>query len=154
MQVANEMYHLGNLSRVSTYTHFIGFHGSPLRAIWLKKWWILFAIVLFIFGASAGGGFLLLLALIIATVTVVQIIRMLQRKRIEYVLRLESAGVVRGVLASEDPNVIEEIVGMISQSIRDPQVTSQHLHLPNVRKIDNAEFNQYGDHNIGIQQGG
>jgi hypothetical protein len=153
MQVANEMYHLGNLSRVSTYTHLIGFHGSSLRAIWLKKWWIAFAVVLFISGASSGGGFLLILALVVALVVVVQIIRMMQRKRTEYVLRLESAGVVRGVLASEDPNVIGEIVEMISQSIRDPQITSQHLHLPNVRKIDNAEFNQYGDRNIGIQQG-
>jgi hypothetical protein len=154
MQVANEMYHLGNLSRVSTYTHLIGFHGSPLRAIWLMKWWIVAIVVLLIAGSSSGGGSLLILALLAILVTAARIVRMLQRKRTEYVLRLESAGVVRGVLASEDPNVIDEIVAMISQSIRNPQIASQHLHLPNVRKIDNAEFHQFGDHATGIRLGG
>jgi hypothetical protein len=78
---------------------------------------------------------------------------MLNKKRTEYVLRLESAGVVRGVLASDDSSRIEEIVEMISEAIRNPPVTAQHLHLPNVRKLDKAEINQYGAGSTGIQQG-
>src|SRR6202171_1288885 len=145
MNVANEMYHLGNIARVSTYTHLIGFHGSPLRAVWLKKWWIFLALILFISGASSGGSFLVVLGLVGAFVTAARIMQMLQKKRTEYVLRLESAGVVRGVLASEDPNVIERLVEMITEAIRKPPITSQTMHLPNVRVIENAEFNQYGD---------
>jgi hypothetical protein len=152
MNVANEMYHLGNVSRVSTYTNLVGFHGTPLRAVWLKKWWIVFALILFISGASSGSAALLILALVVAFVTAARIMQMLQKKRTEYVLRLESAGVVRGVLASEDPNAIEQLVEKITEAIRKPPITSQHMHLPNVRVIENAEFNQYGDRSIGIQQ--
>lgn len=151
MDVGNEMYHLGNISRVSTYTHLIGFHGSPLRAIWVKKWWIIVSLILLGAGSSSGG--LLVLGLLLLAATVWQIIRMLNKKRTEYVLRLESAGVVRGVLASDDSGRIEEIVGMISEAIRNPPVTAQHLHLPNVRKLDKAEINQYGAGSTGIQQG-
>jgi hypothetical protein len=152
MQVGNEMYHLGNISRVSTYTHLIGFHGSPLRAIWLKKWWIIIGLVLLAIGSSSSA--LLLLGLVVLAVGIAQIIRMLQKKSTEYVLRLESAGVVRGVLASEAPSTIEGIVEMISESIRNPPVTSQHMHLPNVRKIEKAEINQYGERSQGIVQNG
>jgi len=152
MQVDNEMYHLGNISRVSTYTHLIGFHGSPLRAIWLKKWWIIIGLVLLAVGSSSGV--LLLLGLVVLAVGIAQIVRMLQKKSTEYVLRLESAGVVRGVLASEDPNTIEGIVEMISKSIRNPPVTSQHMHLPNVRRVEKVEVNQYGEHSQGIVQNG
>jgi hypothetical protein len=152
MQVGNEMYHLGNISRVSTYTHLIGFHGSPLGAIWLKKWWIIIGLVLLAVGSSSSA--LLLLGPVVLAVGIAQIVRMLQKKSTEYVLRLESAGVVRGVLASGDSNTIEGIVGMISESIRNPPVTSQHMHLPNVRKIEKAEINQYGERSQGIVQNG
>lgn len=150
MDVGNEMYHLGNISRVSTYTHLIGFHGSPLRAIWLKKWWIIGSLILISAGTSSGA--ILGIGLILLIVTIVQIIRMLQSKRTEYVLRLESAGVVRGVLASKDAGKIEEIVRMVSEAIRNPPITEQHLHLPNVRRLEKAEINMYGAGSIGIQQ--
>jgi|ERR1700722_1284511 len=152
MQVGNEMYHLGNISRVSTYTHLVGFHGSPLQAIWLKKWWLIIGLVLLAVGTSSAV--VLLIGLAVLAVGIVQIVQMLQKKRTEYVLRLESAGVVRGVLASEDPGTIEGIVGMISESIRNPPVTSQHMHLPNVRKIEKAEINQFGERSQGIVQNG
>jgi hypothetical protein len=151
MDVGNEMYHLGNISRVSTYTHLIGFHGSPLRAVWLKKWWIVGGLILL--GVGSSSGVLLALGLVVLIAAIWQIVRMLNNKRIEYVLRLESAGVVRGVLASDDSGKIEEIVGMISEAIRNPPVTAQHLHLPNVRKLDKAEINMYGPGSTGIQQG-
>jgi hypothetical protein len=151
MDVGNEMYHLGNISRVSTYTHLIGFHGSPLRAIWLKKWWIIGSLILL--GAGSSSGVLLAFGLVVLIATIWQIFRMLKKKRTEYVLRLESAGIVRGVLASDDSSKIEEIVGMISEAIRNPPVTAQHLHLPSVRKLDKAEINMYGPGSTGIQQG-
>jgi hypothetical protein len=151
MDVGNEMYHLGNISRVSTYTHLIGFHGGLLRAIWLKKWWIFGSLILLSIGGSSSA--FLVLGLVVLGATIVQIVRMLKQKRTEYVLRLESAGVVRGVLASNDSAKIEEIVAMISEAIRNPPVTAQHLHLPNVRKLDKAEINMYGPGSTGIQQG-
>ncbi len=150
MEVGNEMYHLGNISRVSTYTHLIGFHGSPLRAIWLKKWWIIASLILIAAGNSSGA--VLAIGVVLLITTIVLIVRMLQKKRTEYVLRLESAGVVRGVLASEDASKIEEIVRMVSEAIRNPPVTEQHLHLPNVRRLDKAEINMYGPGSTGIQQ--
>jgi hypothetical protein len=84
--------------------------------------------------------------------TIARIYWMLTKKSTEYVLRLESAGVVRGVLASEDASRIEQVVKMVSEAIRNPPVTEQHVHLPNVRKIEKAEISQYGDGNTGIQQ--
>jgi hypothetical protein len=151
MDVGNEMYHLGNISRVSTYTHLIGFHGSPLRAVWLKKWWIIGGVILIAAGTSSGA--VLALGFVVLALAVWQIVRMLNKKRTEYVLRLESAGVVRGVLASDDASRIEEIVAMISEAIRNPPATTQALHLPNVRKLDKAEINMYGPGSTGIQQG-
>jgi hypothetical protein len=150
MEVGNEMYHLGNISRVSTYTHLIGFHGSPLRAVWLKKWWIIVSLILIAIGGSSSA--VLAIGVIVLIVAIVQIVRMLKKKRIEYVLRMESAGVVRGVLASEDSSKIEEIVRLITEAIRNPPVTEQHLHLPNVRKLEKAEINQFGAGSTGIQQ--
>jgi hypothetical protein len=150
MEVGNEMYHLGNISRVSTYTHLIGFHGSLLRAVWLKKWWIIGSLILLAIGKSSGA--ILAIGVIALIVTIVQIVRMINNKRTEYVLRMESAGVVRGVLASEDSGKIEEIVRLVTEAIRNPPVTEQHLHLPNVRKLANAEINQYGAGSTGIEQ--
>jgi hypothetical protein len=150
MDVGNEMYHLGNISRVSTYTHLIGFHGSPIRALWLKKWWIVGSVVLIAAGSSSSA--VLAIGLVVLIATILQIVRMLKKKRTEYVLRLESAGVVRGVLASEDSSTIEQIVQAISEAIRNPPVTEKHLHLPNVRKLEKAEINMYGPGSTGIQQ--
>jgi Family of unknown function (DUF6232) len=150
MEVGNEMYHLGNISRVSTFTHLIGFHGGPLRAIWVKKWWLLGSVILIAAGSSSGT--LLAIGVIALLATIARIYWMLTHKSTEYVLRLESAGVVRGVLASEDAGRIEEIVKLVSGAIRNPPVTAQHIHLPNVRKIDKTEINQYGAGSTGIQQ--
>lgn len=150
MEVGNEMYHLGNISRVSTFTHLIGFHGSPLRAIWLKKWWLIGSLVLIAVGSSSGA--VLAIGVVALLLTIARIYWMLTKKSTEYVLRLESAGVVRGVLASEDAGRIEEIVKMVSEAIRNPPVTEQQIHLPNVRKLDKAEINMYGADSTGIQQ--
>lgn len=150
MEVGNEMYHLGNISRVSTFTHLIGFHGSLLRAIWLKKWWLIGSVVLIAVGSSSGA--VLAIGVVALLLTIARIYWMLTKKSTEYVLRLESAGVVRGVLASEDASRIEQVVKMVSEAIRNPPVTEQHVHLPNVRKIEKAEISQYGDGNTGIQQ--
>jgi Family of unknown function (DUF6232) len=150
MEVGNEMYHLGNISRVSTFTHLIGFHGSLLRAIWLKKWWLIGSLILIAVGGSSGA--VLAIGIVALLLTIARIYLMLTKKSTEYVLRLESAGVVRGVLASEDASRIEEIVKMVSEAIRNPPVTEQHLHLPNVRKLDKAEINMHGAGSTGIQQ--
>lgn len=150
MEVGNELYHLGNISRVSTFTHLIGFHGSLLRAIWLKKWWLIGSVILIAAGSSSGA--VLAIGVVALLLTIARIYWMVTKKSTEYVLRLESAGVVRGVLASDDASRIEEIVKMVSEAIRNPPVAAQHIHLPNVRKIDKAEINQYGADSTGIQQ--
>lgn len=154
MTVANEMYHLGNISRISTYTELVGFHGSVWRAIWLKKWRIVFVVVAIGALGSSGSSaatFLLLLVLIFAGITVYQIVRMLKRKRTEYILRLESAGVVRGVLASEDADVIEKIVKEVSEAIRNPPVNKIELNFPNAHKFSGTDVYQQGERNVGIQ---
>jgi Family of unknown function (DUF6232) len=153
MRVGNQIYHLGNIARVSTYDRPVGFRGGPLKAAWTKRWRFLGILA----GLSVAGSFDSLWAWIpvalllwAAGATVVQIVRMLRRRGSERVLLIESTSGVRGLLASRDPHVIGEIVTLISDSMRNPPFTVVERHFNNVTtNVSNTEINQFGDGNVG-----
>lgn len=154
MQVGNEIYHLGNIARVSTYVRMIGFQGGPLKAIWSKRLQIILILVgLLVFGSSDDGAAHLVVALLLlaAVATIIQIVRMLQGQGSAYVLLIESSGVVRGVLESHNQDVIGEIVDLISRSIRNPPVRIERHYTDVTTNVTYNETTQYGPGSVGQQ---
>ncbi|MCA1707757.1 MAG: hypothetical protein LC808_32600 [Actinobacteria bacterium] len=88
---------------------------------------------------------------LITLATVAQMVWMLWRRRKEYVLLIESAGVVRGLLASRDSNVIHDVSDLITASMRRPPSTAIHKYFNNVTTNVNTDIKQYGNSNIGQQ---
>lgn len=156
MHVAHEMYNLGNIARVSTYVRPVGFDGGALKAIWLMRSRFIFIViglvVLSALGPGGAVGPLEAVLVLAALATIAQIVLMLRRKSTEYVLLIESSGVVRGLLASEDNSVIDAIKALISDSIRNPPITAKVQTFHNVNNhIGDVNTNQYGAGSIAQQ---
>jgi hypothetical protein len=156
MRVANEVYHLGNIARVSTYVHHVGFDGGPFKAIWVKKWWfILLAATFYVLNAYGKGADVHTaqrVLVFVALATIAHIVWILRQRNEEYVLLIESSGVVRGLLASSDSAVIDNIITLIANSIRNPPISAITRHFNNVTSnVNNTAIHQHGDGNIGQQ---
>jgi hypothetical protein len=157
MRVANEVYHLGNISRVSTYVECVGFQGGPIKAVWGKRRRILFiGVALCILSILGKGGEAEHLAngilVFAALATIAQIIWMLRQRAKEYQLLIESSGIVRGLLASRDSTVIDRIITLITDAIREPPITTKAETFYNVHQ-DFSTTNQYGTGSIGRNTG-
>jgi hypothetical protein len=147
MGVANEVYNLGNIARVSTYTIRV----SALKAIWARKGRFLLiavATVGVVVGSSVArkhvtsddglnairlaeriGIGVLIFAAVLA---LLELIWALRPRATPHLLLIESSGVVRGLLASRDMGVIDQIAALIVESIRNPPITAVHRHFNNV----------------------
>jgi Family of unknown function (DUF6232) len=164
MRVANEIYHLGNIARVSTYT----IKSSALRAIWAKKGsFLLTAVVIagLVIGNRVAGQHLqnhpatlrhvhlaeqigVAAFGLIGVLALARILLALRPRATPHILLIESSGVVRGLLASKDIGVIDDIATLIADSIRNPPITAISRHFTNVttnfNHNDVKHINQYG----------
>ena len=173
MRVGNEIYHLGNIARVSTYTVKI----SAVSEIWHRKGRFLL-IAVGIAGLVTGNRVadshlqshpttlshihvaekigIAALALI-GVLVLLRIVWAVRPRATPHLLLIESSGVVSGLLASRDVRVIDEIAGLIAESIRNPPITAINRHFTNVttnfNRNDVKNINQYGPGAIGELHG-
>lgn len=151
MEIGNRMYNIANLVGTSVYEYPIGFDGGLLRALRSKKWRLIVPLVglLVLGGSGKPTGTVVLLELVLfafVLVTIVQIVQMLGRRDTGYMLQLETAGTITGVVQSRDREAIQGLARRVSEATNNPPATALHLIVN-----EGTIVNQHGDGNIGQQ---
>ena len=123
MRVRNRMYNIGNLVGTTVDEYEIGFTGSTWEAIWSKKWQVFAILVVSAIATDLWWVQLLAWAGLIATV--VQIVKLKRDRATGYILKLETAGKVTGVITSRDPEAINNLALEVAKAINNPPTTAQ-----------------------------
>lgn len=146
-------YNLGQIARVFPFEQPVGFQGNLFQAIW-KYRGRLFALLLglvLVNGVVSEGGvvvladlvFLALLAWIIRSIR-----RLLASRGTEYVIQMETAGVVKGVLAGRNRATIIDLVQRLAVAVSSDSTQPFYQHYGDLY-LDNSattQFHQHGDH--------
>jgi hypothetical protein len=93
------------------------------------------------------------LLVLVALLTLAQLAWLLWRRTTWYVLMIESAGSVQGIMASLDWKEIHEVSRMIGNAIRNPPTQVQNYHYNNVTNDNRrmTQINQSGKNAVGQQ---
>lgn len=117
MSMGSRMYNIGNLVGTTVDDYPIGFVGGPLDAIWSKKWRFF---LLFVAYAALNSPVIRLALLAALVAQIVEIVRMLQNRATGYMLKLETAGSVTGVITSRDPDEVNKLARRVAEAINNP----------------------------------
>lgn len=143
MRVGNRMYNIGNLVGTTVDEYELGYTGTTWQAIWSKKWQVLAILVVSaIFEDQKVVGLLAWAALI---ATVVQIVKLTRDKATGYMLKLETAGKITGVITSRDLDAINDLARKIAEAINNPSTTAEKY------VIYGDLVQQTGNHNVATQ---
>lgn len=123
MRVGNRMYNIGNLVGTTVDEYEIGFTGSTWQAIWSKRWQVLAILVVSAMASKVAWVQVLAWAGLIGTV--VQIVKLKRDRATGYVLKLETAGKITGVITSRDPEAINDLAQEVAEAINNPPATAQ-----------------------------
>jgi hypothetical protein len=124
MSMGNRMYNIGNLVGTTVADYPIGFVGGPFDAIRAKKWRFFFIFVAYVVLSSPVARLVLLAAFV---AQVVEIVRMLQNRSTGYMLKLETAGSVTGVITSQDPDEVNKLARRVAEAINNPPTTAKEF---------------------------
>lgn len=140
IMVGHEAYQLRQVSRVSTYTK----TPQPSYGKYIAA--MVFGGLLLISGVSGNSAGLALIGLAIGAAGVWRMIAA-RSVRPLYVLLIESAGVVRGVVGSYQQFAITEARDTILQAMRNPPDAPVHIRIGDA--VWGDKITQVGDGNIG-----
>jgi hypothetical protein len=144
LKVGKRMYNIGTLVGTNVDEFPIGFDGNPAAAIWSKKRLILFCLIVF---ALPVGTPLRLLALAGLIAIAVRIVIMLQRRDTGYMLVLDTAGKVTGVITSRDEKAISDLSHRVAAAINHPPITAETY---TIQAVEGDYVHVTGDNNTTV----
>lgn len=144
LKVGKRMYNIGALVGTNVDEFPIGFDGGPGAAIWSKRWLIFICLIVLSLPVGTALRFLAVVGLIAIAV---HILILLQRRDTGYMLVLETAGKVTGVITSRDEKAISDLAHRVATAINHPPVTAETY---TIQAVEGDLVQVKGDNNTTI----